>query len=126
MPGFRASGSAGLMMIALTPWAISERMSASWPLASVSWWMMVTFVTSPVLTASAFAEQSIASRQPFPTPPGFENPIEYAFAPPPEAPGEAVPVQAPARIASVATATRPRASPSRFMNSPPLADGVPT
>jgi hypothetical protein len=36
MPGFRAFGSAGLMMIALTPCEISDRMSASWPFASVS------------------------------------------------------------------------------------------
>src|SRR4029078_9147851 len=93
--------------------------------------MIVTFVTSPVLTASAFAEQSIASRQPLPTPPGFQTPIVddlppvrtppgfksrivYAFRPvPPDAPGVAL--QAPAMIAIAATATRPRANPIRFI-----------
>ncbi len=75
MPGFRASGSAGLMTIAFTPWAIRVRMSASWPAASVSRWMIETFETLPSFTAWALAEQSIASRQPLPTPPGFENPI---------------------------------------------------
>ena len=73
--GFSASGPAGLMMIALTPWAISVRMSDSWPGASVSRWMIVTLETLPDLTAWALAEQSIASRQPLPTPPGFVNPI---------------------------------------------------
>src|SRR6185295_8085573 len=78
--------------------------------------MIVTFVTSPVLTASAFAEQSIASRQPLPTPPGFENPIVYDLAPvPPDAPGAAL--QAPAMIAIAATATRPRANPIRFIEN---------
>src|SRR4029079_10364213 len=97
MPGLRASGSAGLMMIAFTPWAISVRMSASWPAASVSRWMIETLLTLPDLTASALAEQSIASRQPLPTPPGFENPIVYDLAPvPPDAPGAAL--QAPALI----------------------------
>ena len=63
------------MMSAFTPWAISVRMSASWPAASVSRWMIETFETLPSLTAWALAEHSMASRQPLPTPPGFENPI---------------------------------------------------
>ena len=75
MAGFSASGPDGLMMIALTPWAIRVRMSDSWPGASVSRWMIVTFETLPDLTAWAFAEQSMASRQPLPTPPAFEKPI---------------------------------------------------
>src|SRR3954452_3688334 len=116
--GLSASGPAGLMMIALTPWAIRVRMSASWPGASVSRWMIVTFVTLPAFTAWAFAEQSIASRQPLPTPPGFENPIVYfalllALAPA-DVPG--LGVHAPAMIASTATATRPRAIRNRFMD----------
>src|SRR5438093_11259229 len=116
MAGFNASGPAGLMMIALTPWAIRVRMSASWPGASVLRWMIVTFETLPALTAWAFAEQSIASRQPLPTPPGFENPIVYFAAPPvpPDAPG--VELHAPAMIAITAMAARPRVKPGRFMD----------
>src|SRR3954470_8124433 len=113
--GFNASGPDGLMMIALTPLAIRFRMSASWPGASVSRWMMLTLVTLPALTACAFAEQSIASRQPFPTPPALETPIVYlAFAPPPpDAAG--VELHAPTTIAATATATRPRTKPIRFI-----------
>src|SRR5829696_6667904 len=95
--GFRASGPAGLMMIALTFWAIRVRMSDSWPGASVSRWMIVTLETLPALTACALAEQSIASRQPLPTPPAFENPIVTFPPAAPEAPGAAL--QAPAMIA---------------------------
>src|SRR6476469_6779739 len=112
--GFRASGPAGLMMIALTFWAIRFRMSDSWPGASVSRWMIVTFETLPALTAWAFAEQSIASRQPLPTPPAFENPIVYFALAPPDAAGAEL--QAPATIASTARAARPRENPVRFMD----------
>src|SRR5438094_2150301 len=78
--------------------------------------MIVTFDTLPALTAWAFAEQSIASRQPLPTPPAFANPIVYFVAAPapPDAPGVAV--HAPATIAMTARATTPRANPSLFMN----------
>lgn len=114
--GFSASGPDGLMMIALTPWAISVRMSASWPGASVLRWMIVTLDTLPAFTACALAEHNIASRQPLPTPPAFEKPIVY-FAALPLAPADApgVELQAPAMIAITATAARPRAIPSRFM-----------
>src|SRR5881392_629272 len=78
--------------------------------------MIVTFETLPALTACAFAEQSIASRQPLPTPPAFANPIVYfvALPAPPDAAGVAL--HAPATIAMTARATRPRANPSLFMN----------
>src|SRR5258705_10783559 len=124
--GFRASGRAGLMMIALTLWAIRVRMSDSWPGASVSRWMIVTFVPLPVLTACALAEQSIASRQPLPTPPGFENPTEYDFVPvPPDPPA----LEQPA--ATRTTAARPIITlavidPFWIMPSPPGAIDAPT
>src|SRR6478672_8294609 len=76
--------------------------------------MIVTLETLPALTAWAFAEQSIASRQPLPTPPGFENPIVYFALAPPDAAG--VELQAPAMIASTARAASPRENPDRFMD----------
>ena len=66
---------AGLMRIAFTSLAIRSRMSASWPAASVSLVDDGDALTLPDLTAWALAEQIMASRQPLPTPPGFENPI---------------------------------------------------
>src|SRR3954453_12289271 len=109
------------MMIALTPWAISVRMSASWPGASVSRWMIVTFETLPALTACALAEQSIASRQPLPTPPALENPIVTLDAVPPLPPGavDGDAVHAPKSVAAAIATTRPRANLIRFIETPP-------
>src|SRR5258708_5523054 len=131
--GLRASGPAGLMMIALTPWAIRVRMSDSWPGASVSRWMIVTFVTLPALTACALAEQSIASRQPLPTPPGFENPIVYLA--PLAAPLPPGAVDAPGAVeqaaATTTTAAMPIISlalidPFWIIRTPPRAMDAPT
>src|SRR3954464_4446649 len=124
--GLSASGPDGLRTIAFTPWAMSVRMSASWPGASVSRWMIVTLDTLPALTAWAFAEQSMASRQPLPTPPAFEKPIVYlAFAAP--ADGAADEPHAVTTTAITARAANPRANPILFMylNPPPLPTASP-
>src|SRR6266436_2822943 len=128
--GFRASGPAGLMMIALTPWAIRVRMSESWPGASVSRWMIVTFETLPALTAWALAEQSIASRQPLPTPPGFENPIVY-LAPlaallPPGAPGALEQAAATTMTAAMPIISLALIDPFWIIRTPPRAMDAPT
>jgi hypothetical protein len=78
--------------------------------------MIETLVTLPSLTAWALAEHSIASRQPLPTPPGFENPIVYLAAVPPAPPDAAGDeVQAPVTTARAAIATNARAIPIFFM-----------
>src|SRR6478752_5777887 len=84
--------------------------------------MIVTLDTLPVLTAWAFAEHSMASRQPLPTPPAFEKPTVY-FAPAAPAEGAAVaaePLHAVATTAIAASAANPRAIPSFFMYEPLL------
>ena len=54
---FRASGSAGFMMMASTPAAMRLRRSSSWPAGSVLRWAMLRDATSPETSACALMEQ---------------------------------------------------------------------
>jgi hypothetical protein len=65
--GFSAAAFDGLMMSALTPAEIRLRMSAICPAVSVCRCASITFETFPLASASARIEQSMPSRQPFPT-----------------------------------------------------------
>src|SRR5205807_3493398 len=111
--GLRAFGSLGLNTIALTPFAIRLRMSASWPAASVLRWITVRLETSPDAFASALAVHTCSSRKPLPTPPPFEYPIVYCLVPadepPPEPDGDPADVQAADAIAMTASTARDRA-----------------